>query len=74
MTRCFRCEAVITFSGNTISKKTGSMVPLEPHTMEPHRCPYFKPQKKYQPCHSCGAFIYFDSDAPKSASGEMDPH
>lgn len=72
-TRCYKCEAEITFTDEHISMRTGRKIPLDDYTMEPHRCPMYKRPRKYSPCNNCGAMIYFDEDAPKSSSGKWIP-
>jgi hypothetical protein len=72
--RCYRCEAEITFSEEIVSQRTGRMVPLDPYTMGSHQCPYYNPPKKYSPCRLCGMLLYFDPDAPKSINGKWVPY
>lgn len=72
-TRCYKCEAEITFTDEHISMRTGRKIPLDSFTMEPHLCPMYNPPKKYKPCNSCGALIYFDKDAAKSINGKWVP-
>jgi hypothetical protein len=72
--RCYKCEAEITFSDEIVSPRTGRMVPLDPYTMGRHQCPYYNPPKKYTPCRLCGMLLYFDPDAPKSVNGKWVPY
>jgi hypothetical protein len=39
MARCFKCDQQITFSPDQVSKKSGSLIPLDPDTGESHDCP-----------------------------------
>lgn len=72
--RCYHCEADITFSDEYISERTGRRIPLDAYTMGPHHCPMYKPPRKYVPCRNdCNTLIYFDREADKSASGKWIP-
>jgi hypothetical protein len=73
-TRCYKCEAEITFSEEIVSQKSGRMVPLDPYTMDRHQCPMYKPPRKYVPCRMCGMLLYFDPDAPKSVNDKWVPY
>jgi hypothetical protein len=73
-TRCYKCEAEITFSAEIVSQKSGRMVPLDPYTMDRHQCPMYKPPRKYVPCRMCGMLLYFDPDAPKSVNDKWVPY
>jgi hypothetical protein len=74
MANCKLCDHEIIFDDWHVSQKTGKKIPLDVYTEQPHDCPIWKQQQRYNrrrhyyPCRNCSADIYFDN-AQKSKNG-----
>jgi DEAD/DEAH box helicase domain-containing protein len=60
---CRYCDEEITFDDGYVSA-SGKMIPLNPHSEEPHKCgEYEVARRNYHDCRKgCGKKIYFDED------------